>query len=691
LIERGSPEPLGARVRDGGTNFAVYSSGASRVELCLFDGAGRDAGRVDLPAETGGVWYGFVPGLGEGQRYGYRAHGPYDAEAGLRFNPSKLLVDPYARALSGQLVWCDAVFDYVPEGSRDRLVQSGEDSARFVPKSVVTAPLASPATRRPVAWTETLIYELNVRGFTMRHPAVAAEDRGRFGGLASPALLEHMKALGITSVELMPIQSFVDENFLRLKGLRNFWGYNTLAYFAPHARYLGSDGIAGLKRVVDRLHDANIEVILDVVYNHTAEGGRLGPTLSFRGLANATYYRLVDGRPGEYVNDTGCGNTIDCDEPVVRKLIVDNLCYWVTEFGIDGFRFDLASVLGRTRHGFSHDHPLFREILDEKALADVKLIAEPWDLGPAGYRLGGFPPAWAEWNDQYRDTLRRFWSREPGHAPNLARRVHGSADIFEPGGRGPWASINFVASHDGFTTADLVSYLERHNEANGEGNCDGHAHNFSANHGVEGPTDDPAIMAVRRRHRLNLLASVLLSQGTPMLLAGDEFGNSQSGNNNAYAQDNAIGWLDWSGLAADPGFCAEVEEIARVRRELPLLRQTEYRHGEPSALTGRADIEWFDADGGAIAQSQWPSIAALGVLLSVPAEMGRPVDGVCAVSVLFNSGDEDRVFALPTMAVPGGWVCRYSSADGSRGALEGKHFSLAGFGIACLSYGPPTD
>ncbi|HUF71750.1 MAG TPA: glycogen debranching protein GlgX [Gammaproteobacteria bacterium] len=686
MIEPGSPDPLGARVLDGGTNFAVYADGASRVELCLLDAAGQETRRYDLPAETGGTWHGFVPGIAAGQRYGFRAHGPYEPEAGLRFNPSKLLVDPYARALSGQLVWCDALFDYDPEASRERLVPSKEDSARFVPKAVVTAPPAARATRCRVPWSDTLIYELNVRGLTMRHPAVGIADRGRFGALASRPLLEHFRALGITSVELLPIQAFVDENLLRLKGLRNFWGYNTLAYFAPEPRYLGRDGAAGLKRVIDRLHGANIEVLLDVVYNHTAEGGRLGPTLSFRGLANASYYRLVDGNLGEYVNDTGCGNTIDGDEPIVRRLIVDNLSYWVTEFGIDGFRFDLASVLGRTREGFVARHPLFAEIRDAPALKDVKLIAEPWDLGPGGYRLGGFPLQWAEWNDQYRDTVRRFWCREPGQAPSLARRVHGSSDIFEPSGRGPAASINFVASHDGFTTADLVTYAERHNEANGEDNCDGHRHNFSENHGIEGATDNPVVLAVRRRHRLNLLATLLFSQGTPMLLAGDELGNSQSGNNNAYAQDNEIGWLDWSALTADPGFFAEVCELARVRRELALLRQSEYRHGEPSAATGRPNFEWFDAESGTIAEAEWPWITALGALVSLPDEMTKAEDRVLAVALLFNASETDYEFSLPPIAGRGEWVCRYSSAGGRPKAISGNRFRVAGFSLACLGY-----
>jgi glycogen operon protein len=429
-------------------------------------------------------------------------------------------------------------------------------------------------------------------------------------------------------------------------------------------------------------------VILDVVFNHTAEGGKHGPSLCFRGLANDSYYRLLPDDPGEYINDTGCGNTINTSAPIVRRMIVDSLRHFVEELGVDGFRFDLATTLARTPHGFDPQHALFADIHADSVLAEVKLIAEPWDVGPGGYRLGGFPQSWAEWNDQYRDTLRRFWCREPGIAPDLARRVHGSADIFEAGGRGPSTSINFVTSHDGFTLADLISYRERHNEANGEDNRDGHRHNFSANHGVEGPTHDAGIVAARRRHRINLLASLLFSQGTPMLMAGDEFGNSQAGNNNAYAQDNETGWLDWGNLAADTGFFDQVCQLAKLRREILLLRQPVYRHGELSAATGQPNVEWFDAAGEQISPDEWPSIEALGLLLSEP-DAGADALGqehIPAVALLFNVGDSDLPFRLPPIQVPGAWRERYSSAGDAPIGLADDRLLLHGFSVVCLTY-----
>jgi glycogen operon protein len=427
--------------------------------------------------------------------------------------------------------------------------------------------------------------------------------------------------------------------------------------------------------------------VLDVVFNHTAETGRLGPTISFRGLANAEYYRLRPEDPGGYINDTGCGNTINADSAVVRRLIVDSLRHWVRDIGVDGFRFDLASVLGRTATGFSREHPLFAGIAADSVLAGCKLIAEPWDIGPGGYQLGAFPKGWAEWNDQFRDGARRFWRGDEGSAAPLARRIHGSSDIFEGSGRGPPASVNFVASHDGFTTADLVSYAERHNEANGEGNRDGHEHNFSANHGVEGATDDPAILAARRRHRLNLLATPLLAQGTPMLLAGDELGHSQSGNNNAYAQDNEIGWLDWSGLEKDRGFFEEICALARLRRELPLLRQSQYRHGEPAASTGLKDILWFDTGGMPLEAEAWRHTRTLGLLLSRPDSWSAAEHPALAVALLVNSGNADCEFQLPAIASPAGWRCRWSS-DAEQGAMSGERCPLGAFAIACLSYEP---
>jgi glycogen operon protein len=689
VIETGSPEPLGAHAVSGGVNFAVFAPDAERVSVCLFDAAGRETGRHELRGETGGVRHGFVPGVVPGQLYGYRAAGRYDPLRGLRFNEQKLLLDPYTRALAGRFVWHDAVFDFdlarsKPGRTPEVLVASLLDSAPCVPRSIVTME-ADPAGHCRVPWSETLIYELNVRGFTMRHPALDAETRGTVAALGQRDVLLHLKALGVTTVELMPLHACIDEEFLVAQGLRNFWGYNPCAFFAPEPRLLGAGGIAGLRHAIASLHDANIEVLLDVVFNHTAETGRLGPTVSFRGLANAEYYRLQADDASAYINDTGCGNTLNSDSPVVQRLIVDCLRYWVRNIGVDGFRFDLASILGRTALGFSREHPLFAAIAQDSVLADCKLIAEPWDIGPGGYQLGGFPNGWAEWNDQFRDGARRFWRGDPGSAATLARRLHGSADIFEGGGRGPHASVNFVASHDGFTTADLVSYAFRHNEANGEGNRDGHEHNLSVNHGVEGATDDPAILAARRRHRLNLLATTLLAQGTPMLLAGDELGHSQAGNNNAYAQDNEIGWLDWSGLESDRGFFEEICTLAGVRRELPLLRQAQYRHGEPTASTGLRDIVWFDGDGAPLGPESWNGTRSLGLLLSRPDSWSAADHPVLAVGLLINSGDRDRAFQLPAIASPGHWRCRWSNAAG---AITDGRFTLGHFGVACLCYEP---
>ena len=686
MTDSPSPYPLGVRLDPSGANFAVYAADAARVELCLFDQADNELSKLDLPDQTEGIWHGYVPGVAAGQRYGYRVHGEYDPAAGFRFNPNKLLLDPYARAVSGNLTWCDAVFDFLRQSGVDELVPSTANSASFVPKGVVTAEFGEQASHARVAWTNTLIYELNVRGFTMRHPAVAEADRGKFSGMRTPEALKHLVSLGVTSVELLPIHAMVDEEFLDQRGLRNYWGYNTLGFFAPDGRFLREGNIGDFRTLVDSLHDANIEVLLDVVYNHTAEGGKHGPTLSLRGFDNAAYYRLQDGDLTEYVNDTGCGNTINADHAIVHRLILDSLRYWVTQMGVDGFRFDLATILGRTAAGFDREHPLLSEIRQDPVLKDIKLIAEPWDVGPGGYQLGAFPQGWAEWNDRYRDAIRRFWRRDFDAAADLAQRVHGSSDFFELSGRGPSASINFVASHDGFTTADLVSYADRHNEANGENNLDGHQHNFSCNHGVEGDSGDAAIDAARRRHRLNLLATLMLSQGTPMLLAGDEFGNSQAGNNNAYAQDNEIGWLDWSGLDSDPQFCEQVSRLVRLRRELPLLRQATYRHGKPISALARLDIEWLNPEAQPIVEAEWDSNEAFGQLLCDSEENAGTNGAVQAVFVLFNASETECQFKIPAIEATGNWLCRFSSAHASLPTRVDENFQLAASSIACLSF-----
>jgi glycogen operon protein len=663
MIEAGSAAPLGATTDEDGTNFAVFSSVAERVELCLFDAAGTERRRLDLPGRTGSVWHGYVPGARAGQRYGYRVYGPYDAAQGRRCNGAKLLIDPYARALDGELTWCEAVFDH-----------NARDSAAYVPRSVVTGPGPGVMFDRPVIpWADTIFYELNVRGYTMRHPAVTEAERGTFDGLRNGEVLEYLKALGITSVELMPVHAFIDEHHLAKKGLRNFWGYNSVSFFAPSNRYAREDGIEEFRAMVRAIHDAGLEVMLDVVYNHTGEGGASGPTLGLRGLDNLTYYSTEPADPGKYINDTGCGNTINVDHPQVQQLVLDSLRYWHQEMGVDGFRFDLAPVLGRHNHGYSVKHPMLDRISADAELRGAKLVAEPWDPGPGGYQLGHFPQGWAEWNDRFRDTLRRFWRGDAGESAELAQRLRGSADIFEWSGRTPASSVNFVSSHDGFTLADVVSYEHRHNEANGENNHDGHAHNYSANYGVEGPTEDASILATRERQRLNMLATVLFAQGTPMLLAGDEFGQTQRGNNNAYAQDNDTAWLDWSRTETEKQFLDAARRLIRLRRETPLLRLDEYLHGSLEKDDGLVRIEWFAPGGEAMDEHAWSGSSALCFVLS------ESCNGtiVSRAAVMLNGSDSAQSFVLPGDE---GWRLEFASTDGV--GLESQAVSLPPMSVA---------
>ncbi|MDJ0656897.1 MAG: glycogen debranching protein GlgX [Xanthomonadales bacterium] len=657
MIQAGQPERLGAHCVDGGISFALFASQASAVDLCLFDPFGEQTRRLPLPECDQGVWHGFVPGLKPGQAYGFRVHGSYHPDAGLLHNPNKLLLDPYARSLQGEFRWDPAVFGY---SMSDHHKPSELDSAPFVPRSVAAEDLPELGSHQSVPWADTVFYEVNLRGYTMAHPALSEDERGRFAGMRNAQVLEYLKSLGITSVELMPVQEFVDEQFLHRRGLRNFWGYNTISFFAPAGRMMGPGGLQDFRDMTRAIHDAGLEVILDVAYNHTGESDLLGPTLAFRGIDNTAYYRTVPGQPGQYINDTGCGNTVNTDHPRVRELILASLRYWVEVMGVDGFRFDLAASLGRRPDGFDTAHPLFAEIDADPVLSRVKRIAEPWDIGPGGYQLGGFPKAWSEWNDQFRDTTRRFWRGDGGLAGELAQRLHGSADRFEHGGRGPRASINLISAHDGFTLMDLVTYEQRHNQANGEDNRDGHAHNFSQNFGLEGPSDNPEIVGLRRRQRLNLLATLLLAQGTPLLLAGDEFGNSQGGNNNAYAQDNETGWLDWSGLEQDPEFTDRVRQLLGLRRQQPLLRQAEYQH-DPK------HIRWLHPNGRPMTDDDWSGQQALGLLLRDESE---------GVALLFNPGEHEVTFSLPDAH----WCCVFSSAaacDITRGRLKLAALSLA--------------
>jgi len=648
MIQAGSPAPLGATADAMGTNFAVFSSVAQRVQLCLFNNVGEQSQAYDLCPGGDDVWHSYLPGCRPGQRYGYRVHGPYDPDTGLRCNPAKLLIDPYARALAGEFSWHDAVFD-----SNDL------DSAAFVPKGIVCADIPPVSLAQPrTPWSETIFYEANVRGYTMRHPEIDDADRGTFEGMRQRSIVEYIKALGITSLELMPVHDFLDERHLVKKGLRNFWGYNTLSFFAPSRRYLKSDSIQEFRDMVRAFHDANIEIILDVVYNHTAEGDGQGPSLSFRGLDNLAYYSTEPGDPGTYINDTGCGNTMNADHSRVQRLVLDSLRYWHKVMGVDGFRFDLAPVLGRHDHGYAPTHPLLQAIESDAGLGGAKLIAEPWDPGPGGYQLGNFGGRWVEWNDRYRDTVRHFWRGDSTNSGEFARRLHGSADVFEAGARPPHASVNLITSHDGFTLSDLVSYEHRHNEANGENNNDGHAHNISCNHGYEGPTGDSIVLHQRRRHRLNLLATLLCSQGTPLLLAGDEFGHTQNGNNNAYAQDNNVGWLDWRRLAEDSEFTEQVRALIHLRRKTPLLRLKNYVHGTFETGGESFENQWLRRDGEPMSDHDWSQERAFCKLLSTKKSCGD----ISAVAILFNASDSAVEFRLPTFPAAAGWRLEFASS-----------------------------
>jgi glycogen operon protein len=689
MIEAGDASLLGSSFNGEGVNFAVFSGIAEAVQLCLFDEQGNQTRQEWMPECRDGVWHGFVPACMPGQRYGYRVQGPYAPEQGLRCNPAKLLMDPYARSLGGSFQWSPAVFDFQGQGQAQQWRMDGSDSAPFVPRSRVLEAGQRSLIRRPsIPWAETIIYEANVRGFTMMHPELSDSERGKFRGLRNGEILAYLRALGITAVELMPVQAFLDEKFLRDRGLRNFWGYNPINYFTPEPRYGGEDPSHEFREMVRAIHDAGMEVLLDVVYNHTAESDRFGPTLCYRGLDNLAYYRTMPGQPGDYVNDTGCGNTLNVDHPRVRRLILDSLNYWAQEMGVDGFRFDLAPVLGRSAAGFDPDHPLLQEIAGDPVLRNLKLIAEPWDPGPGGYQLGRFPAGWAEWNDRFRDAVRSLWRGDQSAMGELGRRLHGSADIFEPSAREPWASVNFVTSHDGFTLADLVSYEARHNEANGESNRDGHEHNCSCNHGIEGPSDDPAINVLRRRQRLNLLATLLFSQGTPMLLAGDEFGNSQSGNNNAYAQDNEIGWLDWSGKVRDPAFLDSVRTLIGLRKRWPLLRQPVYRHGLRAGTHGLQDIQWLGTEGAPMREEHWAAARAVTAIL---AQAGQDTKGSAAIAILINASGQALDFHLPHGPGMEAWRLLFASErevprQHGAGAWRLESRSIACFGLepACM-------
>ncbi len=621
-IMPGAPLPLGASWDGQGVNFALFSAHAEKVELCLFDSSGsRELESIELPEVTDQVWHGYLPDCKVGTIYGYRVYGPYQPKSGHRFNHHKLLLDPYAKQLTGALNWSDSVYGYRVDDSNADLSFDSSDSAKQVPKAVVVDETFDWGDDRPpqIPWSETVLYEIHARGFTMRHPDITESLRGSFAGLASAPVISYLKTLGVTAIELQPVQSFIDDHFLVKKNLGNYWGYNTIGFFAPEQRFLVSNNRNEFKTLVKQIHEAGMEVILDVVYNHTAEGDQSGPTLSFRGIDNASYYRLPDDDKSSYINDTGCGNTLNLNHPRVLQMVIDSLRYWVLEMHVDGFRFDLAVTLGREAHGFDPNCAFFTAIREDSILSQVKLIAEPWDVGPDGYQLGNFPTGWAEWNDRFRDCVRRFWRGDPDQLSDLARSMHGSSDLFEHNGRRASASINLITSHDGFTLSDLVSYNERHNEANAEANRDGHNANFSYNNGIEGLTDDATICSLRERQRRNLLATLFLAQGTPMLLAGDELNRSQQGNNNAYCQDNAIAWFDWSALERETEFLDFVQRLIKLRTDYPLLGRDRFVHGEEKfAVTDFADIEWFHVDGKPMSDADWqdPQRHILAMLLA---------------------------------------------------------------------------
>jgi glycogen operon protein len=653
----GRPYPLGATWDGTGVNFALFSEHADKVDLCLFDArTGREVARIALPERTDLIWHGYLPQVRPDQLYGYRVHGPYHPEQGHRFNHNKLLLDPYAKSIDGQIKWSDAHFGYKVGHRREDLSFDRRDSAPGMPKCrVIDAAFTWDDDRPPrVPWQETVIYELHVKGFTQLHPQIPPNLRGTYAGLASDPAIEHLKRLGVTTVELLPVHDIVDDRYLVSHSKRNYWGYNTIGFFTPDLRYSAHGEINEFRSMVKTLHAAGIEVILDVVYNHTAEGNHLGPTLSFRGIDNASYYRLLESDPRFCMDYSGCGNTLNTQNPRVLQLILDSLRYWVQEMHVDGFRFDLASALARGRHDVEKYGAFLNSIQQDPVLSRVKLIAEPWDLGAGGYQVGNFPAGWSEWNGRYRDVMRDYWRGEGGLIGEFATRLTGSSDLYAHGGRRPYASINFITCHDGFTLADLVSYNDKHNLANGEENRDGESHNRTWNCGVEGPSDDPAIVALRARQKRNLLATLLFSQGVPMLTAGDETGRSQGGNNNTYCQDNKLSWLQWEGDAVDLDLFNFAAACLRLRREHPALRRRHFFQGHADKDTETKDIHWLKPDGSEMTDQEWNHHHArcLGVHLvgtaidETDARGRRIIDDDCLL--LFNAHHEPLTFVLPS-------------------------------------------
>jgi glycogen operon protein len=694
----GAPHPLGATWDGEGTAFALFSENATAVELCLFDAPedGEERDRVALPERTDGVWHGFLPDVRPGQCYGYRVHGPYAPGAGHRFNPAKLLLDPYARAVTGPVRWDDALFGF-PAGAPDGEHADTRNSAHAMPKCVVVDDLFPWGDdRRPrVPWNRTVIYEAHVRGMTMRHPEIPEHLRGTYLGLATDPVVERLRSLGVTTLELMPTHHSVSERGLSDRGLTNYWGYNSIAFFAPDARFAtGRQGqqVTEFKSMVKRLHRSGIEVILDVVYNHTAEGDHLGPTLGFRGIDNAAYYRLDPANPRRYVDFSGCGNSLNMLHPRTMQLIMDSLRYWVSEMHVDGFRFDLAPALARELYEVNRLGRFFDIIRQDPTLSPIKLIAEPWDLGAGGYQVGNFPIGWGEWNGKYRDTVRRFWQGAPGQVADLAYRLSGSSDLYQSGRRSPHASVNFVTSHDGFTLHDLVTYERKHNEANGEGNRDGTDANYSRNWGVEGTAQDARIVHLRARMMRNVVATLAFSQGVPMLSHGDEVGRTQQGNNNAYSQDSELTWIDWALTPDRRELLDFTQRVLAIRRANPVFRRRTFFGGAAVTQSGLKDITWLKEDGRELGDEDWRDARrrALGMLLHGQATDERDARGRLIVGetvlLLLNGGGRSTTFVLPAIPAPGGWVQVVNTAVPGVQTVRAAAVQLVAHSLILLRY-----
>ena len=660
----GNPYPLGATYDGAGTNFALFSEVAEVVELCLFADDGAET-RIRLTEMDGFVHHCYLPNIQPGQQYGYRVHGPNDPARGLRCNPNKLLLDPYAKAVTGEVDWNESLFGY-KFGAPDE--RNDDDSAPHMCKGVVVNPFFDWVNDRPprIPYNETVIYEAHVKGLTYQHPGVPKELRGTYAGIAHPAVIEHLSQLGVNAIELMPVHQFLTDKVLEERGLRNYWGYQSIGYFAPHNAYAsagdGGGQVDEFRRMVRDLHAAGLEVILDLVFNHTAEGNELGPTLCFRGIDNAAYYRLADDR-SHYVDDTGCGNTVDLPQPAALRLVMDSLRYWTQEMHVDGFRFDLAAALGRGSDNFDPHGAFLEAVGQDPVLADVKLIAEPWDIGWGGYDVGQFPAGWSEWNGKYRDTVRDFWRSTEGTLPDLATRISGSRDLYGHGGRRPSASVNIITVHDGFTLADLVSFNGKHNEANGENNRDGSDDNRSWNCGTEGPTDDPAVLQLRARQRRNFIATLMLSEGVPLLLGGDEFARTQHGNNNAYCQDDELTWFDWSEVAKHGDQVDFTARLCRLREQHPVFRRRQFFHGTPAPGATRDDLDWYRPDGIEMTPQDWNQSFARAVMAGLTGDTGDPAQPDDPFLILINSWWEPLDFAVPDSLWDLGWQVEIDTAD----------------------------